>query len=339
MDIEKILESVQLSEDMTRAKNLSPAEVGDLLDIKLLNSVEHGDFSELLDEIRDEIERQVNELLFNQGLSAKDLRKLQASLKGNDAALAHLRNIHSAIKLYKALKDYGDIGDEEAVVDACNLVLHMARIKMQRDGVPLISRGLYSKHVAEAFEFWKQNRASEDGRLEATWQKELAARSAILSRVLGGHVVLMGEQQHVGTEGLDGKGDQITDYLFSHNITRNVTLVEIKTPQTALLGQPYRKTYALSQELSGAVAQVMLQRSDLAKAYFYKRGKSSQPFEVAAATCVVVAGSADLEIGNDEGKAAAFEMHRNAIAGQVKIVTFDELYNQFALFHNMEVPR
>lgn len=137
----------------------------------------------------------------------------------------------------------------------------------------------------------------------------------------------------MGASGLSGAGGRITDYLLANHQTGNVTLVEIKTPHTPLLGKIYRGTYPVSEHLSGAVAQVLIQRNELMKNFYMKHYFArGQRFEVDAPQCVVILGSAENELA-DPAKAAAFEIQREALAGRVRLMTFDELYGRFSTFN------
>jgi len=211
------------------------------------------------------------------------------------------------------------------------------KLRVTHDVVPLMERGLYASQVKQARDFWIRNFDDEvvSGD-ESAWQKELGQRIEVLQRALGGKVVLLHAQAHVGTDGLDGKGDRITDFLLNHADTRNVFFVEIKTPQTALLGNKYRSTFPLSSELSGAISQVLLQRNDLMTNYFMKSKKSEVDFSVAAPRCIIIAGRIDKELGTDKAKHAAFEMQRQAVEPAVRLIAFDELYEDFATFHQLD---
>lgn len=118
------------------------------------------------------------------------------------------------------------------------------------------------------------------------------------------------------------------------NKTNNVSLVEIKAPDTKLLGSKYRGTYPLSKDVSGAISQILIQRSELMKNFFQKSSCSPMVFEVFSPRCFLLVG--DLEnLGGDPAKIKAFEVQRQAVASHVNIVTFDELYQQFSTFNQI----
>lgn len=249
-----------------------------------------------------------------------------------DLLLEAARSLKKCIEFYEENSGDGDLEEFGALL--LEAVSDIAKVRVFHDVIPLLQRGLYATEVRQALEFWKNN--SDDPKVngkEGAWQKELTDRIAVLQRALGGKAVLLNDQAHVGSEGFDGKGDRITDFLFQHSDTRNIFLVEIKTPETPLIGIHYRNTYALSEELSGTISQVLLQRHEAMTNYYMKYKKSKVEFNVAAPRCIVIAGRLDKEINNDEFKLAAFEMQRQAVESNVRIITFDELYKDFSSFH------
>lgn len=128
---------------------------------------------------------------------------------------------------------------------------------------------------------------------------------------------------------MNNSGGRICDFIYENKMTKNVSLVEIKTPTTPLLGSPYRGTgaspttvYSLSKELSGAVNQVLGYRDSLTKEFNTLCRNSEEPFEAFGPECVVIAGNASTL--NVPGGVATFENFRNSLNG-VRIITYDEL--------------
>lgn len=79
----------------------------------------------------------------------------------------------------------------------------------------------------------------------------------------------------------------------------------------------------MSNDLSGAVAQVLDYRGYLMKNYNALRVDSDQDFEALEPRCIVVIGNFSA-LGCDRGAISSFENFRNSLAN-VTIVTFDEL--------------
>jgi len=171
---------------------------------------------------------------------------------------------------------------------------------------------------------------------EENWQKFLTENAFILRLAFGVPVLLFQGQATVGGRSYGGSGDKRSDFLLRAASSGNLSIVEIKTPQTKLLGKKeYRGgIQAPSTELSGAVAQVLdqrwqLQRNNNQLADNYRRQKSgdmsdggSSP-ETYAIQCVVIAGTSPGTLVEQK----SFELYRNSLTG-VLVLTYDELLNK-----------
>lgn len=168
---------------------------------------------------------------------------------------------------------------------------------------------------------------------EESWQRFLTANAFILRLAFGVPVLLFQGQATVGGRSYGGSGDKRSDFLLRAASTGNLSIVEIKTPQADLLAKKeYRGgIYAPSQDLSGAVAQVLDQRWQLQRNNTQLRDdderqakpdvpdKGPRP-EAYAIQCVVIAGKSPREPNTKK----SFELYRNGLAG-VLVLTFDEL--------------
>ena len=142
-------------------------------------------------------------------------------------------------------------------------------------------------------------------------------------------VMIIGDQFYVGGRRFDGGGEKISDFAVMTAATGNISLVEIKTPQTELLeARPYRGgVYAPSKELSGAVNQVLDQTYQLQRNIDSRKVTSRvYDLETYAVQGLVVAGRNLV----DEEKRKSFELFRNS-QKSVHIVTFDELLTKLVL--------
>jgi hypothetical protein len=172
---------------------------------------------------------------------------------------------------------------------------------------------------------WRQNASNAD---EGEWQDLLEDRTHVLSQVFSYPLVIINSKPYLGGKGLDNKGGKFADFLAANAITHSAVIIEIKTPITPLLAsREYRDdVYPFSEELSGAIAQVLNQR----RAFLEHHASlaSESPFVVSAAgvCCLVVAGN----IGNqlkDKRFKENFELQRQALHG-VTVVTYDELFRK-----------
>ena len=334
-ELVKMFSIVELSENLTDATNKNIDEIAELVYLKFLIDLDDYDFASKFDELETEVTDVVKEIKVKYGGSPFHFETMRSVMKQDKELFLYVQNAINTKKLIDEIKGDYAFEDEnlEFATKIGELIYRIICMRARKDIIPLIHRGAYSEDIKNALIFWRNNEYSENGKIESTWQQEFNDRKAILERVLGGRVTLLRPQAHVGSEGLDGKGDKIADYMFHHGDTRNVTLVEIKTPATQLLGKSYRNTYSLSDELSGTVAQVLTQRVELTKNFFAKAHTSKMSFEVSAPKCYIVVGNIKAELGSDEQKIRAFEMHRQAISASVTVISFDELYDLFSKFN------
>ena len=160
-----------------------------------------------------------------------------------------------------------------------------------------------------------------DDSKEEAWQKYFENNSWILSQIFYTPCSLMDSKAYVGGKMIDNKGGNICDFLYQNKLTNSVSLIEIKTPNTPLVGHEYRNTYSLSHEISGAINQVLNYKDSVQKSFHMLNGDANAKFEVFNPMCVVIAGKID---GMTQDKVKAFECFRNNISSVV-IITFDEL--------------
>ena len=335
LDLEKLFALVSAASDITTASESTEDDIARMLDVKLLAGRVTDTPLEVLDDMADELKDEFRKLMASLQPQPKDAKAAFDAVRQDPVKMRHSRNIQRGFELLQEVREECEDIDEDMFANVVELVSILARVRVERDVVPLLARGLYATQIRDAIDFWETMKDTDEGDHEKVWQEELAKRPGILSHLLGGHIVLMGEQMHVGNVRLDGSGDKIADYLLRHAITTNITLIEIKTPKTKLLGSAYRNTYPLSQDVSGSVSQVLQQRNELRQNFYAKISDSAEKFAVNGASCIVIAGRADHELRDDRVKAAAFEMQRDAVSSSVRIITFDELYDNFRSFNRL----
>jgi hypothetical protein len=177
--------------------------------------------------------------------------------------------------------------------------------------------------VKNALLYWKNNQANSS---EEFWQRALAERAFVLSQVFAYPAVVIGEKMYVGGKQITNKGGNVVDFLARVKSTGSVVLIEIKTPQTKLLGPQYRnEVFPLSADLSGAVSQVLKYRQSLTREFdnLVKRDSgllSGEP------RCLVVAGHVASQLTTPAMR-ESFELHRDRLQG-ISILGYDELFER-----------
>jgi len=341
--LDEILELSEISKDLKKARSASLSKIQRAIGIKL--SYDHYDSSEFY-EYFDEFEEEMKEAL-GALVTGKELKKLtkeefKSFLEENPDDRLYMYNLSSSIKEIQEMRglfDDSSYMDDEFELATATLkwisVLNYVRVR--HDIVPLVERGLYAELITELVESWNKHKDSDKSNQESFWQGELSNNAEVLGRVLGGNIFLITDKPNCGATDIEGRGSKVSDFVFKHKNTQNITLVEIKTPDTPLLGSFYgRGAYPLSRDLSGSVAQVLIQRNELMTSFYSKVHKSEIKFEVHSPRCFIITGRLDKELYEDEEKLKSFEIHRGALSSNVSVITFDELYSQISSFNKID---
>jgi hypothetical protein len=177
--------------------------------------------------------------------------------------------------------------------------------------------------LKEALAYWRTN---QDNSSEAFWQKALSERAFVLSQVFAYPVVKIGERMYVGGKRLDDKGGGLVDFVQKTQSTGSVILVEIKTPQTKLLGLEYRNdAFPLSVDVSGAIAQALKYRQTFMREF--RELTSNRPERLLSEPrCLIIAGNVEKEL-QTEAMRNSFELHRERLQG-VTLIGYDELFER-----------
>ncbi|EHQ9271283.1 DUF4263 domain-containing protein [Vibrio parahaemolyticus] len=163
---------------------------------------------------------------------------------------------------------------------------------------------------------------------EEFWHKVFETHPSLLNVLLPTGMKLHQSKCYLGGKGIDNKGGNIIDFLFVSKKSKNAVLVEIKTPNTNLIGKKYRdNAYAISEELSGSVVQTLNYKNELMLNYKnLLSGEIDDFFNAFNPKCVLLVGSYE-SISSCSIKKKSFELFRRSISG-VEIVTYDELLEQ-----------
>lgn len=216
--------------------------------------------------------------------------------------------------------------------------------KLEEGNIQNLNTSLSLAQLEQAREEMRANLALDE---EGCWQKLFTKYRWILTQIFSAPYAYLGSKFYAGGKSIDDKGGRVCDFIYRNKLTKNVSLIEIKTPCKPLLGAPYRgrtsnqPVYSMSQELGGAVAQVLDYRGHLMKNYNALRVNSNEDFEAFEPKCIVVIGNY-ASLGTNRGAASSFENFRNSLAN-VTVVTFDELLQRvddmIAVFKDGPVER
>lgn len=168
---------------------------------------------------------------------------------------------------------------------------------------------------------------------EDQWQQLLSDNPVILSFVYGYPVIKIGEQASLGGRKISGRGEKVTDFLVKNSLTNNIAIIEIKKPNTKLLGnKEYRGgVYAPSSELSGSINQLLDQKYQLQKQIAQiKENSGIYDMESFSVDSVLIIG----KIPSDKDRIKSLELFRNN-SKDIKIITFDELVSKLKDLYNL----
>ncbi|MBT2254810.1 Shedu immune nuclease family protein [Priestia megaterium] len=172
---------------------------------------------------------------------------------------------------------------------------------------------------------WYQNRNNDD---EEFWQKIFKENAWVLSQIFASPLLLFDEKAYLGGKGIGNKGGKVVDFIFQNDISKDVALIEIKTPNAKLLSSEYRHgAFSIHSDLTGAIVQVLAYKEQLQREYSNLWQNSDSDFKVFNPVSVLIVGKiAEL----DEKKLQSFELYRKEMKNVV-IITFDELFKKVKL--------
>ena len=166
----------------------------------------------------------------------------------------------------------------------------------------------------------------DNGKEEFWQQKVFNENQWVLAQIFSCPCTIYAQKAFVGGKSLDNKGGNVCDFIYRNKMTQNVALIEIKTPCTEIVGKPYRETYSMSLDMSGAVNQVLNYRDELQKNFSTLTSDLEEADTVRAFSpkCVVVIGKISTLNAKQQ---KAFELYRSSF-NNLTIITFDELHQK-----------
>ncbi len=245
--------------------------------------------------------------------------------------------------IYSIISDQvGDIGSVSKDDYDAMLNLVISRVGDQtttsKQIVVTTKEKIEKRFLEDAIQIFKKTLSLkiDTGKLEKKWEQLFKDNSWIISNLFSLPVLLFANQAYVGGKEVFNIGGKITDFLFKNSLTDNLAIIELKTHKTELLSKkPYRGSdvYSLSEELSGAVNQVLDQKQNLLNDFYSLRSKTGKAdwFESFNSRCLIIAGTfKDLP---EKGR-RSFEIFRNNLHG-VEIITFDEVLQKIEAFASL----
>lgn len=230
--------------------------------------------------------------------------------------------VKGSLKLF--IEQYNNVNfSDEETKDLTNLLIN--------SGLPqetLISAKtdidiIYIEDIIEEYKgILKQT--TDTSSLEERWHQFFKKHTWIFSQIFSFPAVFLDDKVNVGGHNIGGSKDKIVDFLYRNKINKNIAFIEIKTHLTPIVSNSeYRNDlYPISNQLTGAIVQVLDQKNNLLKNYHSIVGTEAESLN---SVCVVVAG--DTSKFGKKGQDASFELFRWSNK-DVLIIPFNELLDK-----------
>lgn len=211
--------------------------------------------------------------------------------------------------------------------DSENIVKKLSEI--QGDELDQLNNLIGITNLKKLLNIWEENKENDN---EEFWQRVFKEHTWVLSQVFASPLLLFDEKAYIGGKGLGNKGGKVVDFIYQNDISKDVALIEIKTPNNKLLANEYRQgAYSIHNDLTGSIVQVLAYKEQLQREYGSLLINSESDFKVFNPICVVIAGKLnDL----DNKKLQSFELYRKELKN-VMLITFDELFKKIKLLLNL----
>lgn len=199
-------------------------------------------------------------------------------------------------------------------------------VKLGPESVRKLNTAVGIQSLKTAYDLWEQNIGNSD---EEFWQKTLTEHSFVLEYVFSWPCSIVKEKAYVGGKSVSNSGGKIVDFLMRNEMTSNAALIEIKTPNTPLLGKEYRQgVNNISADLTGSILQVLDYKQSLIEHYHTLTRGQMELFSAFDPKVVVIIGNTELSLKSPKDK-KSFELFRNQF-NNVAIISFDELFKKTA---------
>ena len=168
----------------------------------------------------------------------------------------------------------------------------------------------------------------DDGGETEYWHPFLKKYNWILSQIFVAPYILFQDEFYVGGKRYDRKGGTHPDFGVKNIKTGNCAIIEIKDAKQPLITGYRQNEYRISNDLAGALSQILRQKDTLYKQYWTTAYDEEHKliFNADNIKSVLIIGKIPQSIVEQ----ATFETFRNELKG-VEIITFDELLEKIEL--------
>ena len=238
----------------------------------------------------------------------------------------------SLLAIIKQLEAIGEFADLKEIIKCINILL---KILAKKGNLNNVSEQLWNlsntenlstlydavniAKLKQVLSFLENNMGNDD---EEEWQKFFKGNQWVISQLFSYPATIFADKAYLGGKNSLNKDGKIVDFLYANDLSKNVALIEIKTPKTKLLGTIYRTNiFAMSEDASGGINQLLRYKDTLLKDWksVFDDGEDVIAFNP---SCILIIGNSQ-ELTNKDKK-ASFELWRSSLNG-ILVITFDEL--------------
>ncbi len=208
---------------------------------------------------------------------------------------------------------------ELVIKDQTGALLEQTLMNLDDTAIHTLSAHIATTQFDKVLSFMKQNMANQK---EEDWQVFFADNQWVLSQIFSAPYTYFQAKSYIGGKALDNRCGRLSDYIVQNPLTKNIAIIEIKTPVTPLIGQLYRdNAYCLHHALSGAINQILDYKQTFLQNYYAARCNIDSEFYAFDPLCYLIIGRAG---SLSKQQIASFELYRKS-QHNVTIITFDEL--------------
>lgn len=264
---------------------------------------------ELVQEVNFDLLSKLIEILKQEGIALTiNERTLQQFLEMSERS-----GINVVSRLIEWITTTGKIEDVISVLE-----------KLEVDDLQKFNAAVGLSGLKTALAIWQNNKDNDS---EEFWHSFLSKNSFVFAQLFSFPVIVLKDKAYVGGKSIGNTGGNIVDFLCANHLTRNVALIEIKTPKTKLLGSKYRgDIYNISNDLSGSVVQVTNYKNSLLQNHLSLSSHKEEEFEAFDPRCIVIIGNVHSEL-TEKKQRKSLELFRMGLK-EVQVITYDELFSK-----------
>ena len=221
-----------------------------------------------------------------------------------------------------------DFLEDFAKLENSKLILSKLK-ELSSDEIMNIESLLNLTRLKKIIKIWDKNKENSS---ESFWQELFSEHSWIFSQLFYFSSIICNNMTYVGGTGFKNNGGKLTDFIYQNNLTKNMCIIEIKTPTSKLSGKIYRglnsknKVFSVSDDFSGAINQLLDYKQKIFLNFInLKYNSENQDIELFNPKCLLIVGK--ISDFKDPSETKSFELFRSNLK-DIEVITYDELFDK-----------